>query len=155
MFRGSHVSVVGGRVIRTSLLEGETAQPAEELSRSARRLRVLHSTIGFGELACLGYLWFCVFTRRRDRWLGAPVTVLAAEGIALLAGEGCPLGIFQRRAGDDVPMFELWFGRRLAPFAVPFFSFCAVFGVLLLLIRKPTVGSRSGERQPPQTGVRG
>jgi hypothetical protein len=120
----------------------------DQLSRSARWLRVLHSTIGFGELACLGYLWFCALVRRRDRWLGASVTILAGEGVALVAAKGCPLGIFQRRAGDDVPMFELWFGRRLAPVAIPMFSCFAVLGVLLLLMRKPNPGRKSGVQIP-------
>ena len=110
------------------------------LSRRARRLRALHNTIGFGELVCLGYLWFCVVTRRRDPWLGLSVAVLAGEGGALVVAKGCPLGAFQRRAGDDEPMFELWFGRRLAPFAIPGFSCVAILGALLLCIRKPLLG---------------
>jgi hypothetical protein len=110
----------------------------EGLSERARHLRELHSAIGFGELGCLGYLWFCVVARRRDCWLGVSVTVLAAEGVALLVARGCPLGIFQRRAGDDVPMFELWFGRRLAPFAIPAFSVTTLLGFVLLLVRRPS-----------------
>jgi len=110
---------------------------SDPLSQGAHRLRLLHSAIGFGELACLGHLWFCALTRRRDPWLGVSISVLAAEGVALLVARGCPIGIFQRRAGDDVPMFELWFGRRLAPFAIPAFSFLGVLGAVLLVVRKP------------------
>ena len=119
---------------------------SDQLSVSARRLRMLHSAIGFGEIACLGYLWFCVLARRRDRWLGLSVAVLAAEGVALVAAKGCPLGIFQRRVGDDVPMFELWFGRRLAPLAIPIFSFISVLGATLLLFRKPNPGGTAAKR---------
>jgi hypothetical protein len=83
---------------------------APALSREAQVLRAVHDAIGLGEVTCLGYLWFCGVTRRRDRWLGLATVVLAAEGAALLVAHGCPLAPFQRRAGDDVPMFELWFG---------------------------------------------
>lgn len=119
---------------------------ADQLSDSARGLRLLHSAIGFGELACLGYLWFCALTRRYDRWLGVSIVVLAAEGVALVAAKGCPLGIFQRRSGDDVPMFELWFGRRLAPIAIPTFTLLAFLGAALLLIRKAGRGRDRAER---------
>ena len=107
------------------------------LSRRARALRAAHNAIGLGELACLGYLWFCAVVRRRDPWLRLAVAVLLGEGVALLVAKGCPLGIFQRRAGDDVPMFELWFGPRLAPLAVPTFTLIAAGGLALVLARPP------------------
>lgn len=110
---------------------------SEPLSREAHTLRRLHSLIGVGELLCLGYLWFCALARRRDRWLRLSVVVLVGEGAALVAARGCPLGFFQRRAGDDVPMFELWFGPRLAPFAIPTFTAIALGGLAVLLSRKP------------------
>ena len=34
-------------------------------------------------------------------------------------------------------MFELWFGQRVAPFAVPTFSLIAVGGLGLVLLRPP------------------
>jgi hypothetical protein len=111
------------------------SQPARPLSRQARTLCRLHTSIGFAELGCLGYLWFCALSRRRDRWLNLSAGVLAGEGVALLLAKGCPLGVFQRRAGDDVPMFELWFGPRLAPFAIPSFTVIALAGLLLVLAR--------------------
>ena len=80
------------------------------LGRSARALRRVHSAVGTGELCCLAYLWFCAATRRRDSRLRAAEAILAGEGIALLVAKQCPLGTLQHRAGDDVPMFELWFG---------------------------------------------
>ena len=100
-------------------------------------LRAAHNTIGVGELACLCYVWFCAIGRRRDPWLRLAVVVLIGEGTALLLAKGCPLGVFQRRAGDDVPMFELWFGTRVAPFAVPTFTLIAVGGLALVLGRPP------------------
>jgi hypothetical protein len=117
---------------------------AKGLSRQARALRVLHSCIGVAELGCLGYLWLCGITGRRDRWLGVSVAVLTAEGVALVAAKGCPLGIFQRRAGDDVPMFELWFGPRLAPFAIPAFSLAAAAGLVMVAARGRRAGLRPG-----------
>jgi len=108
-----------------------------QLSRRARILRAVHNAIGAGELGCLAYLWLCALTRRRDRWLRLSVGVLVGEGVALVAAKGCPLGIFQRRAGDDIPMFELWFGPQLAPFAIPFFTASAGGGIVLLIVRRP------------------
>jgi len=113
----------------------------DRLSRQARVLRVLHDAIGIGELASLGYLWYCAVTRRRDGWLRASTVVLVGEGVALLAARGCPLGILQRRVGDDLAMFERWFGPRLAPFAIPTFTGLALGGVALLRARpvKPSL----------------
>jgi hypothetical protein len=107
------------------------------LTCQARALRATHNAIGAFELACLGHLWFCAITGRRDIKLSFAVAVLVGEGVALLLGRGCPLGIFQRRAGDDVPMFEVWFGPKLAPFAVPTFGVIAVGGVALVVARRP------------------
>ena len=54
-----------------------------------------------------------------------------------MIAKGCPLGVFQRRAGDDVAMFELWFGPQVAPFAIPSFTAIALVGLLLVLTRSP------------------
>ncbi|MGA7835636.1 MAG: hypothetical protein WCA31_10570 [Acidimicrobiales bacterium] len=110
------------------------------LGERARALRAVHNVVGCGELACLCYLWFCAVTRRRDRWLGISIGVLATEGIALIVARGCPLGVFQRRAGDDVPMFELWLGPRFAPFAIPTFALVTLGGVFSALAREPAPG---------------
>jgi len=116
----------------------ETVDTDERLfGHGARALRAVHNVVGFGELACLGYLWVCAITRRLNRWLGISVGVLGAEGIALLVAKGCPLGIFQRRLGDDVPMFELWFGPRIAPLAIPTFMLVTAGGLFLALAREP------------------
>lgn len=116
---------------------GTVIDDRRRLSRRARALRVVHNGVGLGELACLGYLWVCAIGRRRDGWFEVSVSVLAGEGIALMVAKGCPLGIFQRRAGDDIPMFELWFGPRLAPFAIPTFALVAVGGLAVALARPP------------------
>jgi hypothetical protein len=71
------------------------------LSAEAARLRQLHASIGIFELSCLAYLWFCVLTRRRERGLALAVAVLVGEGVVLRGAGECPLGPFQRRAGDD------------------------------------------------------
>jgi hypothetical protein len=52
-----------------------------------------------------------------------------------VAANGCPLGFFQRRAGDDVPMFELWLGPRVAPFAIPVFTVAAAAGMIMVAAR--------------------
>ena len=105
-----------------------------------RMLRIVHSVIGVCELGCVGYLWLCVFARRRDRWLKFASSILIGEGIALTVARGCPLGEVQRRAGDDVSMFELWFGSRIAPLAVPIFAVVAITGFVLLSARPPMDG---------------
>ena len=114
------------------------------LSGTARKLRLVHSAIGVAELACLGYVWLCAATRRRDRWLKLSVGVLAGEGAALVAAGGCPLGIFQRRVGDDVAMFELWFGARLAPYAIPTFTALSLAGLGAALVRPPVGRAATG-----------
>lgn len=115
----------------------QMTQPAHPLSRQARTLRLLHTSIGIAELGCLGYVWFCALSRRHDRWLKLSAGALTGEGVALMVAKGCPLGVFQRRAGDDVPMFELWFGPRLAPFAIPSFTVIALAGLRLVVARPP------------------
>ena len=112
------------------------------LGRDAQLLRYLHSAIGIGELACLLYLWVCAITRRRDHPLQIAEGVLFSEGLALLVAKECPLGAVQRRAGDDVPMFELWFGPRIAPFAVPAFTSLAVLGWIVASLRRPDCPAR-------------
>ena len=72
--------------------------PGRPVGYRAEVLRRLHSSIGASELACLGYVWFCALTRRRDHLLGVSMAVLVGEGAALLVAKGCPLGLFQRRA---------------------------------------------------------
>ena len=49
------------------------------MSTSARALRAGHAVIAVVELGCLGYLWFCALTGRRDRLLRTAVTVLGAR----------------------------------------------------------------------------
>ena len=136
---------------------GPVAVPARAgangLSRQARALRILHSSIGVAELGCLGYVWLCGITGRRDRWLGLSAGVLTAEGIALVAAKGCPLGIFQRRAGDDTPMFESWFGPRLAPFAIPALTLAAAAGLVMVATRPG--GQNSALRHAGKAGKPG
>ncbi len=113
------------------------ADEQSELSGGARLFRRVHSSIGVFELACLSYVWFCAITRRRDRKFALAASVILGEGVALVLATGCPLGVFQRRMGDDVPMFELWFGERLAPYAIPSFSALAAVGLITAFARSP------------------
>jgi hypothetical protein len=107
------------------------------LSATARWLRRLHSAVGVAELACLGELWFSALARRRSRALTASIAVLAAEGVALVVARGCPIGILERWAGDDVALFDLWFGPRAAPYAIPAFSVLGLGGAALVMLRPP------------------
>jgi hypothetical protein len=108
------------------------------LSPAAVAFRALHTAIAGVELAALGYVWFCVLTRRRDRRLGIAIAALGVEGIGLVIGKGnCPLGPVQDRIGDPVPLFELVLPKRAAKAAVPALTGIAALGVLLALARRP------------------
>ena len=108
------------------------------LSPAALAFRAFHTAIAFVELACLGYVWFCAITRRRNRRLGIAIATLGVEGIGLLIGKGnCPLGPLQRRIGDPKPLFELVLPKRAAKAAVPLLTAVAALGILLALLRPP------------------
>ena len=50
-------------------------------------------------------------------------------------------------------MFELWFGPRLAPVAIPMFTLVALGGVFLVLVRRPAL--RTVDRVgSSRTGIR-
>ena len=109
-----------------------------ELDRRARAMRVGHGLIGLFELGCLGYLWACALTRRRDRLLGATLFVLSVEGAGLAIGRGnCPLGPLQDRLGDPVPLFELVLPPPAAKAAIPVLVAVTLAGVLTLVSRPP------------------
>ena len=111
------------------------------MSTSARALRAGHAMIAVVELGCLGYLWLCALTGRRDRLLRTAVTVLVGEGVGLVIGRGdCPLGPLQQRVGDPVPLFELVLPPRAAKAAVPILAGTAVAGLAVL-------GARSAGRR--------
>ncbi len=112
------------------------------MSNAARAVRAGHILIAGVELCCLGYLWFCAVTNRRDRRLTAAITILLGEGAALVVGRGdCPLGPLQERVGDPIPLFELVLPRRAAKAAVPVLATIAWAGLAVLVLR-----SRHGAR---------
>lgn len=105
------------------------------LTRAAVAYRVAHAAFAVVQLASLGYIWGCALTGRRDRLLRAAVGLLGAEGAALIVGRGnCPLGPFQARLGDPVPLFELVLPPRAAKAAIPVLAVVAVAGLGALLI---------------------
>lgn len=81
------------------------------------------------------YVWHCALTHRRGRWLNLASGVLIGEGIALTAAKGCPIGMAQRRMGDDISMFERWLGPRHAPFAIPTLTGVTLLGFAMLVTR--------------------
>jgi hypothetical protein len=86
------------------------------------------------ELSCLGYVWTCALTGRRDRLLRAAMSILAVEGAGLVIGRGnCPLGPLQDRVGDPVPLFELVLPPVWARRAVPILAGISVVGIALAL----------------------
>lgn len=106
----------------------------ERLSRGAVALRAGHTAIAVVELCCLGYVWACALTGRRDALLRGAIGVLAAEGVGLAIGGGnCPLGPLQRRLGDPVPLFELVLPPAWARRAVPILAGISGLGIALAL----------------------
>jgi hypothetical protein len=97
-------------------------------------LRVGHTAIALAELSCLGYVWTCALTGRRDRLLRGAIGTLVAEGVGLVIGRGqCPLGPLQQRLDDPVPLFELVLPPVWANRAVPILAGISGVGVALAL----------------------
>jgi hypothetical protein len=118
------------------------AQRTTPLTRAARGLRVFHTLIAVTELACLGYVWTCALTRRRDAAFRASVGVLVAEGTGLVIGRGgCPLGPLQDRLGDPIPFFQLVLPPHAAKAAVPVLAGVSVAGLGLAAARPPRPAS--------------
>jgi hypothetical protein len=109
--------------------------------------RSLHALIAVGELLCLGHVWVCAVTRRRDPLFRLAVGVLLAEGGGLVVGRGnCPLGPLQDRLGDPVPLFELVLPPRAAKAAVPLLAGVAVSGIALAGARPPSRDATTADR---------
>jgi hypothetical protein len=104
------------------------------LSRGALALRAGHTAIAVIELSCLGYVWTCALTGRRDALLKGAISILAAEGVGLVIGRGnCPLGPLQERLVDPVPLFELVLPATWARRAVPMLAGVSALGIALAL----------------------
>ncbi len=104
----------------------------------ARSFRVAHGVFAGMQLASLGYVWVCALTRRRDRTLDVCVGALVIEASALVVGRGdCPMGPFQHRLGDPVPMFEWVLSPRTAKAAIPVLVAVSIAGLLTLVTRGP------------------
>ena len=117
----------------------QAARPSwATLGRRARAFRVVHTAWSVVSLACLGYIWVCAATGRRDRRLVASVAFLSLEGAGLVVGHGdCPMGPLQADLGDPVPLFELVLPPRAAKAAVPVLAVVSVAGIVALALRRP------------------
>jgi hypothetical protein len=99
---------------------------------------MVHAAWSVAQLACLGYIWASVLTRRRDRRLWASVAFLSAEGAALVVGRGdCPVGPLQTEWGDPVPFFEILLPPRAAKAAIPILAAVSLAGLAAIVIRRP------------------
>ena len=108
------------------------------LSPAALAFRSAHAAITGGFLIAIAYVWWCAFTRRRDRWLHLAVGSLIAKGLLVTANHGdCPLGPIQERVGDPDPLFELVLSPTAARRAVPLLGILAIAGITLLTRREP------------------
>ena len=120
----------------TSLRTVQRYSEKPPLRRAALAFRAAHAAFAVLQLSALGHVWICALTGRRDRALAASVGFLLVEGGALIVGRGnCPMGPFQRRLGDPVPLFELVLPPRAAKAAVPVLAVIAVAGIAALVIR--------------------
>lgn len=107
------------------------------LSVGARIFRAAHGAIAAAFLAAIGYVWWCALTGRRDQRLRLAVGALVTEGALVAANHGdCPLGGFQDRLGDPVPLFELVLSPTAARRAVPVLGFIATTGIVVLVRRR-------------------
>jgi hypothetical protein len=111
------------------------------LGRRAKAFRVVHTAWSVVSLACLGYIWVCAATGRRDRRLWASVAFLSLEGAGLAVGRGnCPMGPLQAQWGDPVPLFELVLPPRAAKAAVPVLAWITAAGIVAVVVRRPSRG---------------
>ncbi len=98
----------------------------------------MHASWSVAQLGCLGYIWACALSGRRNRPLWASVAFLLAEGVALIVGRGdCPVGRLQAEWGDPVPFFELVLPPRAAKAAIPILAVVSVAGMAALVLRRP------------------
>lgn len=119
------------------------------LGTRARAWRALHAIWSIVQLAGLGYIWACALTGRRNARLWSFVTLLLAEGAALLVGRGnCPMGGLQAKWGDPVPFFELVLPPRAAKAAVPVLAIFSIAGLAALVLRRPGLVASAGPRRP-------
>ena len=125
--------------MEVEVTEAPHRRPAwTELPPRALAFRLAHIAYGVVGMTTFGYVWLCALKRRRNRKLAAAVGFLGLEGAALVIGRGnCPFGRFQRRLGDDVPMFELFLPPRAAKAAVPVLAWLSVAGMVAVALRPP------------------
>lgn len=127
-----------GRLTRTGLPIIQTMSWAN-LGRRAKAFRIVHTAWSVVSLTCLGYIWACAVTGRRDRRLWASVAFLSIEGAGLVVGRGnCPMGPLQAQWGDPKPFFELVLPPRAAKAAVPVLAGITVAGIALVVVRWPS-----------------
>ena len=109
-----------------------------DLPTGARLFRVAHAVWGIFNLAALGWICLSGIRRHRDTLVYASMALLSAEGAALVVGRGdCPLGPFQARLGDPIPMFELVLPPGAAKAAVPILTVVSLAGFAAVLLRPP------------------
>lgn len=114
------------------------------LGRRAKAWRIAHASWSAAQMTCLGYIWTCAVTRRRNPKLWAAVTFILLEGGALVVGRGnCPVGPLQAEWGDPTPFFELLLPPRAAKAAIPVLAMVSGAGIILLVVRRPGLARRA------------
>ena len=112
-----------------------------ELPPRALAFRLAHIAWGIVAMGALANVWLHAVRRSRSRLLWAGVAMLGVQVVGLIIGRGdCPLGPFQRKLGDPIPMFELALSPRAAKAAIPVLVAVGVAGLIALLLRPPRRG---------------
>ena len=100
--------------------------------------RAFHAGIAVEMLLAIAYVWWCALSSRRGRLLSVAAASLIREGVLVAANHGdCPLGGFQDRLDDPVPLFELLLSPRAAKRAVSTLGAITAAGLVLLAVRGP------------------
>lgn len=104
-------------------------------------VKLLHTLIYAFMTACIGYIWYCAWRRRTDRWLGLAVLAVVGEGLVLLLNQGeCPLKTVVARLAADTRVSDIFIPRWLADrtFPICFTLFAAgLAGWAVRVWRKP------------------
>lgn len=100
-------------------------------------MRFVHGFISFFFLLCIIQIYYSYITDTRSLWLYVATIAVYLEGfIEFTFNKGdCPLIHIQKRIGDNIPFFELFFPPNIAKMVIPVVGVVTVFGSILVLLQ--------------------